>query len=185
VFFKPFFYGFLLASYTYYFWLNALNLLFLLYALYELWQLFFIIFIHLCSCAWWWSVTSTWARQHTSSLMHPSHATGWGRSTVPSSIASSSQTPCHGTASSCGIETLIAPDDEGECMGIELNIWEWCKVRVLPCLWCSFILYALFSLYTLYLILHFWVLGSTIYRAHISRRRGSDGGIWRPRLPEN
>jgi hypothetical protein len=30
-----------------------------------------------------------------------------------------------------GIEPLIAPDDEGECMGIEMNIWERSKVRYL------------------------------------------------------
>ena len=30
-----------------------------------------------------------------------------------------------------GVETLIAADDEGPCMGIELNIWEWAKVGIL------------------------------------------------------
>ena len=30
-----------------------------------------------------------------------------------------------------GIESLIAADDEGPCMGIELNIWERAKVGIL------------------------------------------------------
>ena len=30
-----------------------------------------------------------------------------------------------------GIESLIAADDEGPCMGIELNIWERVKVGIL------------------------------------------------------
>ncbi len=34
-----------------------------------------------------------------------------------------------GTMEIHGIETLIAPDDEGECMGIEMNIWERSKLR--------------------------------------------------------
>ena len=75
------------------------------------------------------------------------------------------------------MDEMISADDEGPCMGIELNIWERAKVG---CFYIIKSLMLIMSIMTInFMFIFFWCLtplyylGTTSHRAHI-------GGWWRP-----